>query len=306
MASEPLVLTTATVAFPAVVSNFIIDRQARGRSMNTIRFYRDELGLFARWLDGQKIHTVAAITPDVLRAYFVDLAERRNKGGVHTSFRAIKACLHWLEIEEDGDYKNPVPKVSIPAARVKALPGIPIGDIQRMIDACRGELALRDQTILRSLLDTGARAFEFVALDLGDLDLATGAVKIQRGKGDKERTVYFGANCRKYLRRYLKERTHLRPSSPLWLTDEGDRLSKRGLRGIVQRRADDAGILVPGLHDFRRAFALNMWRNGVDLLAISRLMGHSTVEVTRRYIAEFNDDLRASHAKGSPVDNADL
>lgn len=49
-----------------------------------------------------------------------------------------------------------------------------------------------------------------------------------------------------------------------------------------------------------------MWRNGVDLLTISRLMGHSTIDQTRRYIAPFDDDLRLGHAKGSPVDHADL
>ena len=49
-----------------------------------------------------------------------------------------------------------------------------------------------------------------------------------------------------------------------------------------------------------------MWRNGVDILTISRLMGHSTISLTQRYIANFEDDLRRGHAKGSPVDHANL
>ena len=306
MAAPELRLTTADADLKTVIANFIIDRQAIGLSSNTIRFYRDELGLFERWMTGQGMTCTLAISSDVLRSYFTDLADRRNQGGVHTSYRAIKAMLRWLEQEEDGDYRNPIDKVKVKAAKVKARPGVPIENIQRMIDACQGPLALRDQTILRLFLDTGARAFEFVALNLGDLELTSGAVKIMHGKGDKERTVYIASHSRRSLKRYLKTRTHLNLSAPLWLTDEGDRLTKRGLRSVIERRANDASVPVPGLHDFRRAFAVNMWNNGIDLLTISRLMGHSSIEVTKRYIDPDELEIRERHAKGSPVDNADL
>lgn len=289
----------------AVINNFIIDRQARGLSANTIRFYRDELGLWTRYLAGKGILEISAVDPDLLRAYFADLAGRRNKGGVHTSFRAIKAFLNWWEIENDGDYTNPIHKVKVPAAKLQPLPGIPISDIQRMINVCTTGLGVRDQAILRLLLDTGARAFEFLALNIRDVDIATGAIRIRRGKGDKERTVHIGSHSRRALRRYLRTRP-VYPSAPLWMTDEEGRMSKRALQSMVERRAKDAGVTPPGLHDFRRAFALNMWRNGVDILAISRLLGHSSLEITRRYIAQFDTDLRSAHAKGSPVDNAGL
>lgn len=306
MADGKVPRTTTEVPISDVVANFIIDRRARGLSVNTIRFYRDELGLFTRWATDQNILQIGGVTADALRKYFTDLSNRRNKGGVHTTFRAVKACLNWYELEEDGEYLNPIHKVHVPAQRPHPLPGIPVGDIQKMIDVCQGDLALRDKTILRCLLDTGARSFEFVALNLGDIDLASGAVKILRGKGEKERMVFLGANSRRSLKRYLRGRSFLNPSLPVWLTNEGDRLSKRGLRALVERRSAEAGVKMPGLHDFRRAFALNMWRAGVDLLTISRLMGHSSTLVTARYIAQIDTDLRDQHAKGSPVDNADL
>lgn len=298
--------TTTDIAISDIVANFIIDRRARGLSPNTIRFYRDELGLFNRWASERGLTQIGGVTADVLREWFTGLAERRNKGGVHTSFRAIKACLNWYDVEEDGEYQNPIRKVHVPTQKPRPLPGIPIGDIQKLIDHCEGDLGLRDKTILRCLLDTGARSFEFVALNLADVDLPTGAIVIQHGKGDKERTVYIGSSSRRSLKRYLRGRSFLNPSLPIWLTDEGERLSKRGLRAMIERRSEDAGIHMPGLHDFRRAFALNMWRAGADLLAISRLMGHSSTIVTSRYIAKADADLRQQHAKGSPVDNADL
>jgi len=74
------------------------------------------------------------------------------------------------------------------------------------------------------------------------------------------------------------------------------------LRSMVQRRARAAGVRAPGLHDFRRAFALLALRGGVDLVSLQRLMGHSGLDVLRRYLAQTEADLRAAHAKGAPVD----
>lgn len=298
--------SSVTYTIKNAVRNFIIDRRVRGCSANTIRYYTDELTLLTKWLDAEGVSDMGEVDADLLREFFLDLGQRRNKGGVHSVFRSVKAFFNWWVEEEGEDTPNPILKVKVAAPKTRALPGVPISDIQRMIEACTGPMAKRDQTMLRVLLDTGARAFEFVALNLGDVDLTTGAVRIQRGKGDKERTVFIGQTCRRELRRYVRTRTGLNPSAPLWPTDEGDRLSIRGLRAVVQRRSEAAGVSMPGLHDFRRAFALNMWRNGVDLLTISRLMGHSSLEVTRRYIAQFEQDLKAGHALGSPVDRASL
>lgn len=299
-----MIATAYEPTISQVLDNFIIDRTSRGKSANTVRYYRVELhGLLAFFGEGVRMD---CITADRLRTYFTELQKRRNRGGVHSVYRSLRVFLNWWEQETDGRFANPIRKVEIGAPQNRPREGVTLQDIQRLIDSCRTEQAQRDQTILRCLLDTGARAFEFVALNLGDIDLITGRVVIQRGKGDKERDVYLGASCRKAIRRYLKTRTRLNPATPLWISEDGERLTKEGLRSIITRRSRDAGIHPPGLHDFRRAFALNLWRNGVDLLAISHLMGHTTVEMTRRYIKPDEDDLRAKHQAGSPVDRAGL
>ena len=79
-----------------------------------------------------------------------------------------------------------------------------------------------------------------------------------------------------------------------------------GLREIIRRRALAAGIEEPGLHDFRRCFAVQILRNGFDLVTLSRLMGHFTLTVTQRYLYLVEDDLRAGHQIAGPVDNAGL
>lgn len=197
-------------------------------------------------------------------------------------------------------------KVKPPKVPFHPLPGVAIDDVKKLIATCSTTLALRDKAILLCLLDTGARASEFLDLNLKDVDLTAGAVRIEHGKGDKSRTVFLGSISRRALRKYLKEREDLRPNSPLWTTDEGERLKFSGLRQVIERRASAAGIQTPGLHDFRRSFAITMLRNGVDLQTISRLLGHASLSVTERYLAQETNDLAEGHRKGSPVDNSNF
>ena len=79
-------------------------------------------------------------------------------------------------------------------------------------------------------------------------------------------------------------------------------MSKSGLVTIMRRRAEAAGVRMPGLHSFRRAFAVAMLRSGADLLSISRLLGHSQLAVTQRYLRLELEDLQAAHRKHGPVD----
>jgi site-specific recombinase XerD len=281
----------------AAIDGFLLDRRVRGCSANTLRCYRDELHQLELYTGAYDMFNLSA---DVLRGFYASLESKRNRGGVHSVYRVVHAFLNWFYAEMDGDYK--LPKLQISPPKHHPLPGVSLEDIQKMLNNLAGANKVRDHALLLALLDTGARGFEFVALNLGDVDMITGATKIQRGKGDKERTVYMGSNTRRAVRRYIKTRTRLNQAAPMWLTVDGDRLTKRGLREVVEAAAKRAGVDAPGLHDFRRAFAVNMWRNGADLLTISRLLGHADLSTTRRYIADQDDDLRAGHARSSPVD----
>jgi site-specific recombinase XerD len=151
------------------------------------------------------------------------------------------------------------------------------------------------------LLDTGTRASEFLNIQLDDLELASGSILIRKGKGHKPRIVFIGSKSRKAIRSYLRKRRD--NSNALWVARSGEKLSYGGLRGLLRRRAKLIGIKQPSIHSFRRAFALQMLRNGADVFALQRLMGHSDLQILRRYLLQTDGDLREAHITGSPVDN---
>ena len=268
-----------------------------------MEFYADELRYLRDFLENQQVATVERITPTIVRGYLLHLAERRNPGGVHAAYRAIRAFLRWYEREyELDDWANPIASVEAPRVPQKQLDPVPLSDVRAMLATCRRRTLTGDRhrAVLLALLDTGCRASEFVALNLDDVNLSSGAVIIRQGKGGKFRTAFLGAKTRREVVRYLR---HREGAGPLWVTVTGTRLTYAGLRQIVRRSAARAGISAPSLHSFRRAFALTCLRGGMNIYALQKLMGHSGLSVLRRYLQQTEADLRAAHEKAGPVDN---
>lgn len=284
------------------IEAFLVDRKAQNFTAGTLHTYRAKLRLWAAFCETQVITQVSQVTPDVIRRWLLWLEEtNHNPGGIHACYTVLRAFLRWYWQETDQPGSPPIAKVKAPKVSNKPLEPADLRDVDRLIRTCGSDpIGLRDKAMMLVLLDTGMRASELCSLDLEDVDLQTGAVMILQGKGGKFRTAFLSQSTRRALRAYVKMRKDTHPA--LWLSDKGDRLTYWGLRIMVERRAKRAGIDHPTLHSFRRAFALEMLRAGVDIYSLQELMGHADLQVLRRYLKQTDEDLRAAHAKGSPVE----
>jgi integrase/recombinase XerD len=289
------------------VEAFLIDRKARGTAAGTLVFYSQKLKQFTDYAEGQAVKNISQITPGTIREYLIFLERTgHNAGGRHAAFRALRAFLYWWEDETEPEgWKNPIRKVRAPKQTVEPIEGVSPETVLQLVKVCeRGTFTGdRDAAILLALLDTGARAREFLDLNLEDINQATGDVLIRQGKGRKPRYVYLGRQSRRALRRYLKHRAD--DTAALWVTHPRygtGRLGYDGLRGIVTRRAEEAGIHPPALHDFRRGFALAMLRAGVNIYTLAKLMGHEGIQVLQRYVKLTDADGKEAHRRASPVD----
>jgi integrase/recombinase XerD len=293
------------------IEAFLIDRKARGLAVGTIRFYRQKIKLFCDFCESQVVTQISQITPTMLRQFLLWLEETdHNDGGRHAAYRTLRAFLYWYEdeVEPDG-WKNPIRKVKAPKVALEPLDPVPIGVVSKMVKMCpRGTFTGdRDAAILLCLLDTGARATEFLGVNLEDINQARGDILIRQGKGRKSRTVYIGKKSKRALRRYLKHRKD--NHSALWVTHPrfgSERLSYDGLRGVLTRLSKRANVTEPSLHDFRRAFCLSMLRNGTDIFTLAKLMGHTSTAVLQRYLKQTTQDTEQAHRRAGPVDNAGL
>jgi len=292
---------------------FLIDRKVQNLSPGTLHFYQSKLKLFLSYCETIALTRFSQLTPDIIRTFILFLEqEGHNPGGIHAVYRTLRTFLNWWENETESEgWKNPIQKVKAPKVAVKPLEPVSIPQVEALMATCNANdfFDLRDKALLLFLLDTGARAAETCAVNLGDIDLQNGSVLIRSGKGRKPRIVYLGKKSRRILRAYLKSSTNqfeMNPNSPLWVTNKHNRLTYWGLNQIIRRRAEEAHIEKPRLHVLRRTFAINFLRNGGEIYSLQNLMGHTDLQVLRRYLAQTTEDLEIAHRKFSPVDNANI
>lgn len=303
---KPTLVLVETPQLAQWVDGFIRARKAEGFTAGTLRFYGEKLPRFVAWCDLRNVTAPDEVTAEVVRDFMLHLEEQgNNAGGRRAYFKAIKTFLRWWVSEVDPDnWKDPFKRVKPPKLPTELLEPVDVETVKALLEATETRMGARNRAILLTLFDTGLRASELTALDLEDFNPVTGDLRVRCGKGQKERMVFAGQKARRAIRAYLKERGQT--AGPLFPAEHGGALSYKGLREVVQLAAKRAHVAPPPLHAFRRAFALNCLRAGMDLLSLQRLLGHAGLAVLQRYVKQTPEDLKAAHNAASPVDKAGL
>lgn len=223
----------------------------------------------------------------------------------------LRSFFSWL-VEAGKITQTPFTQIPKPQVREATKPPLSAGQIEQLLRATHeGVNAARDEALLYWLLDTGCRATETVSLRLRDLDLKNRSCSVL-GKGNKYRTVYFGAKTAEVLEHYLRQRNCLPDSYqdcatedlPLFLSGQGNMpITRSGLQQLLERLRRRCGIKGScSPHAFRRSFAVQTLRNGANVFSVQAMLGHSDLGMTQRYCALAQTDVEAQHRQFSPVD----
>lgn len=288
------------------VESFLKDRRSQGLSPGTQHFYIVKLGTFLFFCNGRWITQVGQLTPDSIRDYLIFLEDYgHNFGGIKACYRALKTFLKWYWDEVEPMGRNPITKVKLKKQDEEPLEPVSESVVRSMLSTCKQDIfSLRDRAMILVLLETGSRAGELLAMNRTNYIPTEGRIRIVHGKGGKGRSVFVEQRTRRALLRYVKAREDSDPC--LWVTKDHNRLTYWGLRDMMIRRSKVANIDPPTLHSFRRGFAINSLRAGMDIYTLQKLMGHADLQVLRRYLKLVDEDLRASHRAASIVEKWEL
>jgi len=284
------ICVTAPADLHAALEDFYLSRQAQRRTPATLKHYQYTAGEFVAWLQSRRLQLPSEIRPSHPRAWLAEISEKGVKDTtLHAKARGAKTLLRfWYE---EGYLLSPI-DLKLPRLDQKQLPSLTIDELRRVIKACQ---SLRDRALVLFLADSGIRRAEALALNWGDVDFSTGAVIVRRGKGGKARVAAIGATTRRALLAYRRSLSCTQSASPMFQTRLGNRMCGPGMRSIFPRLSARVGFLVTP-HILRRTFARHSLRNGMDLITLQRLMGHSDPSMTARYIKLVTEDLVAEHA----------
>jgi len=296
---------------PSLFAEFIMDRKAAGLSSATIKWYvfwSERLIAFLR----QRGLSLEAneVTPRIIREFIVDLQKAQASGQrrvspatINNAFRALRAFFRWAE-QEGRISSNPMSRLREPKMPQKAPPAFTREEMARLLKtaATWGSMRERNYAILILLFDTGIRLSELTGLTLSSVFLDEGYIRV-RGKGAKERLIPLGQAARRALRRYIREVRGEAQTDVLFLTRDRKPLKNSGVQSLLKRIGKAAGVKGVSPHKFRHTFAKEYLLNGGDLESLRRMLGHTSLEMARRYIHLIIDDLELIHRKASPVDN---
>ena len=283
----------------------------RGRSDHTRRAYLGDLrSLFGFVADRAPGAGIAGLTLPVLRSWLAALAAA---GAARTTLArrtsAVKTFTAWAA-RRGLISSDPAARLQVPKAR-RTLPAVLRQDqaLDAMAAAKSGAqqgdpLALRDQLIVELLYASGIRVSELCGLDIDDVDTSRRLLRVL-GKGNKQRTVPFGAPAEAAIATWLSDgRPALATSDSgpaLLLGARGKRLDPRQARTVVhQTIAAVDGAPDIGPHGLRHSAATHLLEGGADLRVVQELLGHSTLATTQLYTHVTVARLRAVHDQAHP------
>lgn len=297
-----------------LVNEYLKSLKVRNLCERTIKEANWRLAKFLEYLDARSIGQPLAITREVISSYQVELYEKINRLGKPNtvSFQngMLSTVKRFTRYLKEHDYIVSDPAANIQYAKVpKSLPrGVLSSAEARKIlhqtdTSC--VIGYRDRTILEVLYSTGIRKEELGGLTLSDVDYTDGFLRVENGKGRKDRIVPLGQIACRYLENYIKSvRPELikDPLDPhLFLTSRGKALSKNVVWELSKKYARRAGIhknVSP--HTFRHTCATAMLKNKANIRAVQELLGHSSLNSTQVYTHLSITDLKEIHAQCHP------
>lgn len=271
--------------------DFIRERRyLKGVSEKTIMWYKDSFKAFEGSIDS-KATIVNRIS---------ELKERGVKPiSINTYLRCINAYFRWLHVEHGK------PLVKIPKLREeqKVLQTLNEQHISVLIRASvKGTNLRRAHLIALVILSTGLRASEVLSVKKEDINFDQLTIRVL-GKGSKERLVPFCLECRKLLFRHLSRNSSLTtPGQYAFGTRNNTQLSVRNFERDLKILGSHVGLNHLHPHLLRHSFACQYLRNGGNVEFLRRILGHTSISTTQRYLRSLGvEDLGAVHNSLSPL-----
>lgn len=283
----------------AVFEEFIEEKRSAGLSEKTLTTYRWHFTVVARHLDVEM--PVEELTNRDLRLAVSALA---RDGLSPNSIRSYTATFHsftgWMHREGLSDVQIGLYKGSETVPRTYSRL-----DLQALLKRPKRRCTFcefRNWTIVNLLVNNGVRASTVRAMEVQDVDLAGRAIRLRHTKNRKAQMIPLSTELVAILAEYMKDRRG-DPDEPLFPSVDGRPMSENCLHNAIRAYNLSRGVKLTSIHAFRHTFA-RMYLvdcNG-NALKLQRLLGHSTLDMTKKYVRIFDEDLIDDFKKVSPLE----
>jgi site-specific recombinase XerD len=285
----------------SLLDSWAIQLRADGKAPGTLSAYLGGVRAFLRWCEeGSR---VASLDRRTVSAWVASLLDAGQEGATAVARQlAVRRFSAWLA--EEGEIpRDELVGLKPPRIDVKLVHPLSEAQLRALFDACTVGPDVfrnrRDEAIARLMNETGLRAGEAVALEIGDVDLAKGEITVRRGKGGKGRRAPIGPQTVRALDRYMRvRRTHrLARTDALWLGGGGKAFGYQGLHKALGERAALAGIEGFHPHRLRHSLAHRWLAAGGTEHGLMAVAGWSRADMLSRYTRAQAEERAAEEAR---------
>ena len=314
-----------THQLPSLIDYYEVCNRSESKSPKTVDWYTANLRQFQYYLHSRHLsNSIGCIDISILREYALYLLKKNkfvnhpytpekpqliSASTVHGHIRTLRAFFSWL-MREGFIEKDIGKSLRLPKVENKVVSTLSNEEIKAILNTLNptNPCDARNQTMVMVLLDSGLRIGELIGLKMGDLHMDEGFLKVM-GKGRKERIVPIGNSAQKALQRYLfryrPEPAHLGIEN-VFLSISGMPLTDNSVKLTFARLSKRSGVKRLHAHLCRHTFATMFLMNGGDVFTLQQILGHSTLEMVRRYVNLVSSHITIQHRKFSPLDRLNL
>lgn len=263
----------------------------RGASPHTISAYGGDLRAYLKFLDGRSVDPREASRDDVT-GFMAELQRQQMAPStVERKIAAVKSFYSFL-VREGMTQSHPTVDLALPKVPARLPDVISINQAEQFLSQPfpEGPVGYRDRAALEVLYGCGLRVSELTGLDIGNVDLESGFVRVM-GKGGKERLVPIAGAAQRAMADYLqhgrpylraKKSTTRQDPSAVFLNVRGGRLTRQAVFGIVRTYGERSGLQLHP-HTLRHSFATHMLQGGAELRSLQEMLGHADISTTQVY-----------------------
>jgi len=267
---------------------FAIHLQLEGRPKTT----RDNYGYVVRRLARRFPHMpVSKLKGSELHEYIAELGESVSHNALTCYTLELRVFFRWL-VENGYMKENPLDRFRTHREPLPPVTPFTKEEAARLMEAIQTPF---ERAVLMLLMDCGLRASELCNLKLEDIDLRAGELIVRKGKGGKSRRLALNARPRRALVEYLRGRGQL--DGLLWPAQ----WQRKQLSWALDKLARRAKVYRVYPHRFRHSWAIELRREGVDILVIQQLLGHSSIQMTLRYVAFCEQEIAVEVHRQHPI-----
>lgn len=306
------------VKIDEAIQQFLVDQELKGNTAKTIKFYSHNLGYFREFVK-DKVN-VNEITLADLNSYLLSIKNKKKLDNhpfkpkvektistttVQTYIRAVRGFIGWL-YKEGYISENLQEKYKLPKAMKKTVEILSDDEIESLMKNFRTntELGLRNACLIALMIDCGLRRNEALHLDYDNVHMSQGIIKVT-GKGQKERIVPIGLYTKKLLLKYING---YRPmpeyeTKRLFISKDLKPMTENSVKQLFLRLRKKLKIDRLHPHMLRHTFATKYLMNGGDVFSLQQILGHTSLEMVRKYSHIASAYMINNHKRFSPLDN---